>query len=420
MRGKNMASLRERFKNSWNAFMGRDPTNYYNQDFGYGNYRRIDRSRLGGYNNLKDTVSTIYNYIAVDCASCTVNHVRLDEKGNFKEIIKDDLNYALSKEANIDQTGRELIQDIVFSMLDEGYVAVIPVDTDMSIDDLNGSESYIIYTLRVAKILEWYPEYLRVEAYNDRTGQREQIMVEKRTTAVIENPFYSIMNETNSTAQRLKRVLSQLDNLNQEVSANKLNLLIQFPYSTKSKAKEIQAERRVKSLEAQLTENQYGIGYTDATEKIIQLNRPLENNLWEQAKDLTIDLFSQLGLTKSIFDGTADEKTMLNYQNRIIEPILSTIVENMERKWLSKTARTQMQAIRFFKDPFKLVPVAQIAEIADKFTRNEIMTSNEMRAKIGMQPIDDPKANELRNANLNHPDEEGTTSTVVDEVIKEK
>lgn len=414
-----MASLRERFKNSWNAFMGRDPTNYYRQDFGYGNYRRIDRSRLG-FNNLKDIIAVVYNYIAVDCAACSINHVRLDENGNFKEIIKDDLNYALSKEANIDQTGRELIQDIVFSMLDEGYIAVFPVDTDDKIDSLDGTERYKIYTLRVGKILEWFPEYVRIEAYNDRNGQREQIVVEKRTTAIIENPFYAIMNETNSTGQRLKRVLSQLDNMNQEISSNKLNLLIQFPFSTASKARKIQADNRVKNLESQLVQNQYGIGYTDATEKIIQLNRPLDNNLWEQAQDLTNQLFSQLGLTRSIFDGTADEKTMLNYQNRIISPILTTIVENMERKWLTRTARTQNQAIRFFTDPFKLTPVGQIAEIADKFTRNEIMTSNEMRAKIGMQPIDDPKANELRNANLNHPDEEGTTSTVVDEVIKEK
>lgn len=414
-----MASLRERFKNSWNAFMGRDPTNYHKQDYGIGNFRRIDRSRLS-YNNLKDIISVVYNFIAVDCAACSIYHVRLDESGNFKEIIKDDLNYALSTEANIDQTGRELVQDTVFSMLDEGYIAVFPVDTDVEINSLNGTESYKIYTLRVGKILEWFPERIRIEAYNDRTGQREQIIVEKRTTAIIENPFYAIMNETNSTGQRLKRVLSQLDSMNQEVSSNKLNLLIQFPFSTASQARKKQADNRVKNLESQLTQNQYGIGYTDATEKIIQLNRPLENNLWEQAVDLTNQLFNQLGLPKSVFDGTADEQTMLNYQNRIVEPIMSTIVENMERKWLSRTARTQNQAIRYFKDPFKLVPVAKIAEIADKFTRNEIMTSNEMRAKIGMQPIDDPKANELRNANLNHPDEEGTTSTVVDEVIEEK
>ena len=416
-----MASLRERFKNSWNAFMGRDPTNYYEQDIGYGNYRRIDRSRLG-YNNisLKDIIGIVYNYIAVDCAACTINHVRLDEDGNFKEIIPDELNYALSKEANIDQTGRELIQDAVFSMLDEGYIAIFPVDTDVEIDRLNGTESYTIYTLRVGKILEWYPEYVRIEAYNDRTGQREQITVEKRTTAIIENPFYEIMNESNSTGKRLKRILSQLDNMNQEISSNKLNLLIQFPFSTSSKARKIQADNRIKNLESQLIQNEYGIGYTDATEKIIQLNRPLDNNLWEQAKDLTDQMFSQLGLSRAIFDGTADEKTMLNYQNRIIAPILTTIVENMERKWLSKTARTQNQAIRYFTDPFKLAPVSQIAEIADKFTRNEIMSSNEMRAKIGMKPVDDPKANELRNANLNHPDEEGTKSTVVEEVIKEK
>lgn len=410
-----MAPIGERFKNAWNAFMSRDPTPTWNYQAGYATSFRPDRVQLSR-GNLKSVVSSVYNQIAVDCASITVQHVRLDENGKYEETIDDNLNRALTKEANIDQTGRELIQDIVISLLDEGCVAVVPTVVDI---DPRNTDSYKIYELRIGKIVEWRPYEVEVEIYNDLTGQKVRKWFEKRTTAIIENPFYSIMNEPNSTAKRLIRVLNQLDRTNEENSAGKLDLIIQLPYLVKGEARMKQAEKRRKDIEAQLTGSQYGIAYIDGTEKIVQLNRGVENNLWTQAKELQADLYNQLGFSVSIFDGTADEKTMLNYNNRTIEPIMSAIVENMERKWISKTAQTQRQAIRFYKDPFKLVPVSQIAEIADKFTRNEIMTSNEVRSVIGMKPVDDPKADELRNANLNHPDEEGTTSTVIDEVEKE-
>jgi hypothetical protein len=395
-----MSKLTERFRNGWNAFMGRDPTfNYHGS--GYGGYYRPDRARLSR-NNARTIVNSIYNRIAVDVASMKIEHVRLDENGNYKETIKSDLNNALTKEANIDQTGKELIQDIVMSMFDEGCVAVVPVDTDI---DPYQTDSYKIYSLRVGKIIEWYPQHVKVELYDERIGKKREIVVEKSIAAIIENPFYSIMNEPNSTLQRLIRVLNQLDRTNEQCSAGKMDLIIQLPYSIKSSARQAQAEERRKSLEAQLTGSQYGIGYIDSTEHITQLNRSVENNLWSQAKDLTFELYNQLGLTQSIFDGTADENTQLNYQNRTIAVILTAIVENMERKWISKTARTQGQAIRFFSDPFKLIPVNQLAEMSDKLTRNEIMTSNEVRSVIGLKPSDDPKADELRNSNLNHPDE---------------
>jgi hypothetical protein len=395
-----MSKLTERFRNGWNAFLGRDPTfNYHGS--GYGGYYRPDRARLSR-NNSRTIVNSIYNRIAVDVASMKIEHVRLDENGNYKETIKSDLNNALTKEANIDQTGKELIQDIVMSMFDEGCVAVVPVDTDI---DPYQTDSYKIYSLRTGKIVEWYPQHVKVELYDERTGKKREIVVEKSIAAIIENPFYSIMNEPNSTLQRLIRVLNQLDRTNEQCSAGKMDLIVQLPYSIKSSARQAQAEERRKSLEAQLTGSQYGIGYIDSTEHITQLNRSVENNLWSQAKDLTFELYNQLGLTQSIFDGTADENTQLNYQNRTIAVILTAIVENMERKWISKTARTQGQAIRFFSDPFKLIPVNQLAEMSDKLTRNEIMTSNEVRSVIGLKPSDDPKADELRNSNLNHPDE---------------
>lgn len=395
-----MSKLTERFRNGWNAFLGRDPTfNYHGS--GYGGYYRPDRARLSR-NNSRTIVNSIYNRIAVDVASMKIEHVRLDENGNYKETIKSDLNNALTKEANIDQTGKELIQDIVMSMFDEGCVAVVPVDTDI---DPYQTDSYKIYSLRTGKIVEWYPQHVKVELYDERIGKKREIVVEKSIAAIIENPFYSIMNEPNSTLQRLIRVLNQLDRTNEQCSAGKMDLIVQLPYSIKSSARQAQAEERRKSLEAQLTGSQYGIGYIDSTEHITQLNRSVENNLWSQAKDLTFELYNQLGLTQSIFDGTADENTQLNYQNRTIAVILTAIVENMERKWISKTARTQGQAIRFFSDPFKLIPVNQLAEMSDKLTRNEIMTSNEVRSVIGLKPSDDPKADELRNSNLNHPDE---------------
>lgn len=410
-----MSLMRERFKNAWRAFTGRDPTPTWNYQIGYTTSFRPDRVQLSR-GNLKSVVASVYNQIAVDCASIKIQHARLDENDKYLETIDDSLNRALGREANIDQTGRELVKDIVISLLDEGCVAVVPTVVD--INPAN-TDSYKIYELRVGKILQWRPYEVLVELYNDLTGEKKQRWCEKRTTAIIENPFYETMNEPNSTAKRLIRVLNQLDRTNEENSAGKLDLIVQLPYIIKSEPRLKQAEKRRKDIEAQLTGSQYGIAYIDGTEKIIQLNRGIENNLWEQATELKEDLYNQLGFSDSIFNGTADEQTMLNYNNRTIEPIMSAITENMERKWISKTAYSQKQGIRFFKDPFKLVPVSQIAEMADKFTRNEIMTSNEVRSIVGMKPVDDSKADELRNANLNHPDEEGTTSTVIDEVVKE-
>lgn len=410
-----MSPIRERFKNAWNVFKGRDPTPTFDYQMGYATSFRPDRIQLSR-TNLKSVVSSVYNKIAVDCSSIDIRHVKLDKNEKYLETINDSLNEALRREANLDQTGKELIEDIVVSLLDEGCVAVVPTVIDKNPKD---TDSYQIYELRVGKILQWRPYHVFVDLYNDLTGQHVQDWFEKRTTAIIPNPFYHIMNEPNSTAKRLIRVLNQLDRTNEENSAGKLDLIVQLPYLIKGAARKNQAEQRRKDIEAQLTGSQYGIAYVDGTEKVIQLNRGVENNLWTQAKELQADLYNELGLTASIFDGTADEATMLNYTNRTIEPLMSAIVGNMDRKWISKTAHTQGQAIGFFKDPFKLVPVGQIAEIADKFTRNEIMTSNEVRSIVGMKPFDDPKANELRNANLNHPDEEGTTSTVIDEVKKE-
>lgn len=393
-----MPNLGERFKNGWNAFLGRDKLYFHPYS---GTSLRPDRPRLSRTNS-RSIVTSIYNRIAVDVSAMNVNHVKVDENGNYTETVKSDLNNALTTEANLDQTGRELFRDIVMSMFDEGCVAVAPIDTDVDPDD---TESYKIYTLRTGKIVQWYPTAVRLEAYNERIGRKQEVEFPKRKVAIIENPFYAIMNEPNSTLQRLIRILGQLDRINEENSAGKMDLIVQLPYVIKSKAKQIQAEERRKDLEAQLTGSQYGIGYIDGTERVIQLNRSVENNLWAQAKDLTLELYNQLGLTQSIFDGTADEKTLLNYYDRTINPIITAIVEEMTRKWLSKTARTQGQSIRFFKDPFKLIPVSQLAEMSDKLTRNEIMTSNEVRGIIGLKPSDDPKANELRNSNLNHPDE---------------
>lgn len=394
-----MSGLGERIKNGWNAFKGRDPTKPL---YGYGSSFRPDRIRLSR-TNARSIVNSIYNRIAIDVSAMNVEHVRLDENGNYKETINDELNRVLTRSANNDQTGRALFQDIVMSMFDEGCVAVIPVDTDI---DPENTESYKINSLRTGKIVEWYPYEVRVEAYDERVGRKKEIILPKGLVAIIENPFYSIMNEPNSTLQRLIRVLSQLDRTNEETSAGKMDLIVQLPYTVKSKARQIQAESRRKDLEAQLTGSQYGIGYIDGTERVIQLNRSIENNLWTQAKDLTLDLYNQLGLTQSIFDGTADEKTLLNYYDRTVTPTITAIVEEMERKWLSKTAIAQRQAIRYFRDPFKLIPVSQLAEMSDKLTRNEIMTSNEVRAVIGLKPSNDPKADELRNSNLNHPEDE--------------
>lgn len=405
----------DRFKNAWNAFKGRDPTSPY--PF-YANYNSIrpDRSKFST-NNLRSIISAVYNQIAVDCSLININHVLIDKDHDDRYIktITSSLNRVISKDANIDQTGREMIREAVKIMLDEGVVAIIPISTS---EDPMETESYKIYELRVGKIKAWYPRNIRVEVYNEETGIKKELVLDKSYVVIVENPFYDIMNEPNSTAKRLRRVLDQLDRYNEQNCAGKLDMIIQLPYMIKSEARKKQAEERRKDIEAQLTNSQYGIAYTDGTERVIQLNRSLENNLWQQAKDLEEQLYNQLGFSKSIFDGTADEKTLLNYNNRTLEPIMISLTEEMERKWISRTAQTQGQAIRFFDDPFRLVPVAQLAEIADKFTRNEIMTSNEIRAVIHMKPVDNKRADELRNANLNHPDETGSVNTEVVEDVK--
>ncbi len=392
-------AIGSRLRHAWNAFMNRDPTSYYYKDVGMGYSYRPDRVRFSR-GNERSIVTSVYNRIALDTAAINIRHVRLDENDRFLSVINSGLNNCLSLEANIDQTGRSFIQDVVMSMLDEGCVAIVPVDTD---DDPKVTGSYDIQTMRTGKILEWYPEYVRVQVYNDRSGKKEDILLEKSVVAIIENPLYAVMNEPNSTMQRLIRKLNLLDVVDEKNSSGKLDLIIQLPYVIKSEARKRQAELRRKEIEDQLTGSKYGIAYTDGTERITQLNRAVENNLMSQIEYLTSMLYSQLGITQSILDGTADDKTMLNYQNRTIEPILSAITGEMKRKFLTKTGRSQRQSVEFFHDPFKLVPVSEISEIADKFTRNEIMTSNEIRQVIGMKPSKDPKADELRNKNLSEP-----------------
>lgn len=387
-------SFGSRLKHAWNAFTGTDYMTY--QDVGPGYSSRPDRIRLTR-GNERSIITSVYNRIALDVAALNVQHIRLDENGRFLSIIQDGLNNCLTVEANIDQTARAFIQDIVVSMLDEGCVAIVPVDTTY---DPSVTGSYDIQTMRVGKILDWYPQHVRVRLYNERTGIKENILVPKSTVAIVENPLYAVVNEPNSTMQRLIRKLNLLDVIDEQSGSGKLDLIIQLPYVIKTEARRQQAENRRKDVEAQLSGSKYGIAYTDGTERITQLNRSVNNNLMSQIEYLTSMLYSQLGITQSILDGTADEKTMLNYNNRTIEPIISAIVDEMKRKFLTKTARSQSQSISFFRDPFKLVPVNDIAEIADKFTRNEIMTSNEIRQVIGMKPSDDPRADELRNKNL--------------------
>lgn len=392
-------SFGSRLKHAWNAFTGTDYTTY--QDVGPGYSSRPDRIRLTK-GNERSIITSVYNRIALDVAALNVQHIRLDENGRFLSVIQDGLNTCLTVEANIDQTARAFIQDIVVSMLDEGCVAIVPVDTTY---DPSVTGSYDIQTMRVGKILDWYPQHVRVRLYNERTGAKENILVPKSTVAIVENPLYAVVNEPNSTMQRLIRKLNLLDVIDEQSGSGKLDLIIQLPYVIKTEARRQQAENRRKDIEAQLSGTKYGIAYADGTERITQLNRSVNNNLMSQIEYLTSMLYSQLGITQSILDGTADEKTMLNYNNRTIEPIISAIVDEMKRKFLTKTARSQSQSISFFRDPFKLVPVNDIAEIADKFTRNEIMTSNEIRQVIGMKPSDDPRADELRNKNLSAPNE---------------
>ena len=393
--------IRDRLQHAWNAFV-------YNDN----NY--VDPQNLGGLSTFKpdrvhfsrgverSIVTSVYNRLALDVSSIAIKHVRLDENGRFKEEVDSGLQNCLNVEANIDQTGRAFLQDVVMSMLDEGCVAIVPVDTTI---DPAKSGSYEINTMRTGKILEWYPAHVRVRVYNDKKGIHEELVLPKSSVAIIENPLYAVINEPNSTMQRLIRKLNLLDVVDEQTSSGKLDLIIQLPYVIKTDARRKQAEERRKDIEMQLSGSKYGIAYTDGTERITQLNRPAENNLMKQVEYLTSMLYSQLGLTQSIMDGSADDKTMLNYYNRTVEPILAAITDEIKRKFLTKTARSQKQTIMYFRDPFKLTPVLDLAEIADKFTRNEIMTSNEIRQIVGMKPADDPSADELRNKNLNQSNE---------------
>lgn len=403
-----------RLKHAWNAFTNGSTRSY--QDYGSSYGYRPDRARLTR-GNERSIVTSVYNRIALDVSSISVQHVRLDENNRFLSAIDSGLNGCLTVEANIDQTGRAFMQDIVMSMLDEGSVAIVPVDTDTD-PDISGS--YKIESMRTGKILEWHPEHVRVRAYNEKTGRKEDIIVPKSTVAIVENPLYAVMNEPNSTMQRLVRKLNLLDAVDEQSSSGKLDLIIQLPYVIKTEARRQQAEQRRKDIETQLSGSKYGIAYADGTEHITQLNRSVENNLMKQIEYLTSMLYSQLGITQSILDGTADDKTMLNYYNRTNEPILSAIVDEMKRKFLTKTARSQLQSILFFRDPFKLVPVNEIAEIADKFTRNEIASSNEIRQVIGWKPSVDPKADELRNKNLSEPTENKTEEDDREAIKKSK
>ena len=385
----------DRIQRGWNAFRNRDPTPNF-RDIGDSYYRRPDRPKFTR-GNERSIVTSLYNRISIDASAISIQHVRLDENGRFLSVIESGLNNCLTLDANVDQTGRQFIQDAVMSMLDEGCVALVPTDTDV---DPSSTDSYKILSMRTGKIIEWYPLHVKVRIYNERIGRKEDVILPKSTVAIVENPLYSVINEPNSTMQRLIRKLSLLDVTDEQTASGKLDLIIQLPYVIKTEARRQQAENRRKDIEMQLSGSKYGIAYTDGTERITQLNRSLENNLMKQIEYLTNMVYSQIGMTQSILDGTADEKTMLNYYSRIIEPIISAIVDEMKRKFLTKTARSQMQSILFFRDPFKLVPVNDIAEIADKFTRNEIMTSNEIRQIIGMKPSDDPKADQLINSNI--------------------
>ena len=398
-------TIGSRLKHAWNALFNRDPT-YDFQNVGRGYSYRPDRPRLSR-GNEQSIATSVYNRIALDAASINIQHVKLDDNNRFLSTIDSGLNNCLSLDTNIDQTNRAFIQDVVMSMLDEGCVALVPVDTNK---DPQATNSYDILTMRTGKILEWYPKHVKVLVYNENTGIKESVTVPKHTVAIVENPLYAVINEPNSTMKRLVRKLNLLDVVDEQSSSGKLDMIIQLPYVIKTEARRQQAESRRADIEQQLTGSKYGIAYTDGTERITQLNRPVENKLMKQIEYLTSMLYSQLGITQSILDGTADDKTMLNYYNRTIEPIISAIVDEMKRKFLTKTARTQLQSISVFRDPFKLVPINEISEIADKFTRNEIMTSNEVRQLIGMKPSEDPKADELRNKNLSKAKEEDSDS----------
>ena len=395
--------LKNRLQHAWNAFANKDPT----YSSGYGGYLyRPDRPRFSR-GNERSIVTAVLNKISMDCAAINVEHVRLDDNNRFVEVLNTGLNKCLTLEANLDQTGRAFIQDVVMSLMDEGCIAIVPVETTLN---PNISGGFDITNMRVGKVLEWYPDKVSIRVYNEKTGQKQDIVMPKNTVSIVENPLYAVMNEPNSTMQRLIRKLNILDAIDEQSGSGKLDLIIQLPYLVRSQQRKQQAEERRKAIEDQLSNSKYGVAYTDGTEHVTQLNRSVENNLMSQIEHLTSMLYSQLGITQSVMDGTADDKTMLNYYNRTIEPILSAIVDEMKRKFLTKTARSQKQSIVFFRDPFRLVPVADLAEIADKMTRNEIMSSNEIRQIVGMKPSDDPKADELRNKNLSEPTSEETNN----------
>lgn len=402
-------SFGSKLKHAWNAFFSREPTRptyVYSGGYSFNNSRpRLTRG------NDRSIVNSVFNQIAIDVAQLNINHVRLDKDGRFSEVIQSGLNECLNLSANLDQTGRAFKQDIVLSMLDEGHVVIVPTDTKL---DPTTTQSIDIEKMRTGRVVQWYPNAVKVDVYNEQSGKREELILPKDVVAIIENPLYSVINDPNSTYQRLVRKLNLLDIVDEQTSSSKLDLIIQLPYTIQSNARQKQAEQRRKDIEMQLTNSKYGIAYIDGTEKVTQLNRSLENNLMEQIEYLTKMLYSQLGINEEVMNGTADEKVMLNYINRTIEPIAAAIVDEMKRKFLTKTARSQNQSIMYFKDPFKLVPVNNVAEIADKFTRNEIMTSNEIRQIIGMKPADDPKADRLINSNLSQPNEE--TSNTNDSV----
>ena len=406
--------FKDRIQHAWNAFMNRDPTYDYKNLGGSYSYRP-DRPRFSR-GNERSIVTSVYNRIALDAAGIDIQHVQLDDNDRFLATIKSGLNECLTIEANIDQTGRAFRQDIFMSMLDEGCVAIIPIDTTV---DPKITSSYDILSLRTGKILEWYPQQVKVRVYNDRTGQKEDVIVPKNMVAIVENPLYAVINEPNSTMQRLIRKLNLLDYIDEQSGSGKLDLIIQLPYVIKTDARRQQVEQRRKDIEDQLSGSKYGIAYTDGTEHITQLNRSVENNLMKQIEYLTSMLYSQLGITQSVLDGTANEETMLNYFDRTIEPIVAAVVDEMKRKFLTKTARSQLKSIAYFRNPFKLVPVKDLAEMADKMTRNEIMTSNEIRQIIGMKPSNDPKADQLVNSNISQPNDDMMESTEEDFVDEE-
>lgn len=394
-------SFGERLRHAWNAFNGNQQIQY--RDIGSSYSYRPDRVRLS-CRNERSIVTSIYNHIAMDVAAIKIRHVYTDDDGNFVSFINSGLDNCLSFEANIDESGRSFIQDVVLSMLDEGVIAMVPTDTDIDPDITKG---YDVLSMRTGQIIDWYPRHVRVRVYDDRTGQKRDVLMAKSNVAIVENPLYSVINEPNSTMQRLIRKLVLLDAIDEQSGSGKLDLIIQLPYVVKTQARREQAEERRKEIENQLTGSKYGIAYTDGTEHITQLNRPVENNLMKQIEYLTSMLYSQLGINQSVLDGTADDKAMTNYYARTCEPIVSAIVDSLKRTFLSKTARARKQSIMYFRDPFSLVPLSELSELADKLTRNEIMSSNEIRQKIGLKPSNDPDADKLKNKNISRPDDSG-------------